>query len=153
MISWLWHQLDHMRIICTSLQTDNHASTSPPSFLQAGCLSCCPTNSVKAQSKVHYTKAPFTRYNLSSNRLSNGFDNWVNVCIHDTTGCQIRCQTGCQTGLTNGCVVYTAGCQTGLYNPLTTVLNEQSVRSTRLSNRLSNKLSNEFDNRFDNRVE
>ena len=38
---WQWHQLDHM-------QTDNHASTPPLSFLQAGCLSCCPTNSVKA---------------------------------------------------------------------------------------------------------
>jgi len=23
-----WHQLDHVQIICTSLQTDNHASTS-----------------------------------------------------------------------------------------------------------------------------
>ena len=23
-----WHQLDHMQIICTSLQTDNHASIS-----------------------------------------------------------------------------------------------------------------------------
>ena len=28
-----WHQLDHMQIICTSLQTDNHASTSPLRFL------------------------------------------------------------------------------------------------------------------------
>jgi len=27
-----WHQLDHMQIICTSLQTDNHSSTSPLSF-------------------------------------------------------------------------------------------------------------------------
>jgi len=34
--------------VCTSLQTDNHASTPPLSFLQAGCLSCRPTNSVKA---------------------------------------------------------------------------------------------------------
>jgi len=34
--------------ICTSLQTDNHASTPPLSFLQAGCPSCHPTNSVKA---------------------------------------------------------------------------------------------------------
>jgi len=34
--------------ICTSLQTDNHASTPPLSFLQAGCPSCRPTNSVKA---------------------------------------------------------------------------------------------------------
>jgi len=29
MMGWQWHQLDHMQIICTSLQTDNHASTSP----------------------------------------------------------------------------------------------------------------------------
>ena len=44
---WLWHQLEHMQV-CTSLQTDNHASTPPLSFLQAGCPSCRPTNSVKA---------------------------------------------------------------------------------------------------------
>jgi len=25
---WQWHQLDHMQV-CTSLQTDNHASTPP----------------------------------------------------------------------------------------------------------------------------
>ena len=44
---WQWHQLGHMQV-CTSLPTDNHASTPPLSFLQAGCPSCCPTNSVKA---------------------------------------------------------------------------------------------------------
>jgi len=44
---WQWHQLGHIQV-CTSLQTDNHASTSPLSFLQAGCPSCRPTNSVKA---------------------------------------------------------------------------------------------------------
>jgi len=27
MIGWQWHQLDHMQIICTSLQTDNHITT------------------------------------------------------------------------------------------------------------------------------
>jgi len=48
MMAWQWHQLDHMQNICTSLQTDNHASTSPVSLLQAGCPSCCPTNRVKA---------------------------------------------------------------------------------------------------------
>jgi len=26
-MGWQWHQLDHMQIICTTLQTDNHAST------------------------------------------------------------------------------------------------------------------------------
>jgi len=44
---WQWHQLGHMQV-CTSLQTDNHASTPQLSFLQAGCPSCHPTNSVKA---------------------------------------------------------------------------------------------------------
>jgi len=32
MMGWQWHQLDHMQIIWTPLQTDNHASTSPLSF-------------------------------------------------------------------------------------------------------------------------
>jgi len=40
---WQWHMQ-----ACTSLQTDNHASTPPLSFLQAGCPSCRPTNSIKA---------------------------------------------------------------------------------------------------------
>jgi len=35
---WQWHQLG----------TDNHASTPQLVFLQAGCSSCHPTNSVKA---------------------------------------------------------------------------------------------------------
>jgi len=33
MMAWQWRQLDHMQIICTSLQTDNHASTSSVNFL------------------------------------------------------------------------------------------------------------------------
>jgi len=44
---WQWHQLGRTQV-CTSLQTGNHASTPPLGFLQAGCPSCCPTNSVKA---------------------------------------------------------------------------------------------------------
>ena len=44
---WQWHQLGHMQV-CISLQTDNHASTPPLVFLQAGWPSCRPTNSVKA---------------------------------------------------------------------------------------------------------
>jgi len=46
---WQWHQLGHMQV-CTSLQTDNHASTPTLSFLQAGCPSCRPTSSVNALS-------------------------------------------------------------------------------------------------------
>ena len=48
---WQWHQLGDMQV-CTSLQTDNHASTPPLWFWQAGCPSCCPTNSIKALNAV-----------------------------------------------------------------------------------------------------
>jgi len=51
---WQRHQLGHMQV-CTSLQTDNHASTPPLSFLQAGCPSCRPTNSIKALKAYTYT--------------------------------------------------------------------------------------------------
>jgi len=44
---WQWHQLGHMQV-CISLQTDNHASTPTTLFLQAGCPSCRPANSIKA---------------------------------------------------------------------------------------------------------
>jgi len=33
-----WHQLDHRQIICTLLQTSNHASTSPLSFYRPDAL-------------------------------------------------------------------------------------------------------------------
>jgi len=44
---WQWHQLGNMHVY-TLPQTDNHASTPPLSFLQAGCPSCRSTNSIKA---------------------------------------------------------------------------------------------------------
>jgi len=40
---WQCYQLGHMQV-CTSIQTAHHRSV----FLQAGCPSCRPTNSVKA---------------------------------------------------------------------------------------------------------
>jgi len=60
---WQWHQLDHMQV-CTSHVTDNHASTSPLSLLQAGCRSCRPTNSVKAL-KAKSTEGNTIQYNKS----------------------------------------------------------------------------------------
>jgi len=35
---WQWHPLDHMQIIYTSLQTNNHASTAPLSFCRPDAL-------------------------------------------------------------------------------------------------------------------
>jgi len=44
-MEWQWHQLGHMQIICTLLQTPvpHHSD-----FLQAGCPFCRPTNHIKA---------------------------------------------------------------------------------------------------------
>jgi len=47
MTGWQWHQLDHMQIICTLLQTYNHNSTSSFNFY-GRILFYHPTNSVKA---------------------------------------------------------------------------------------------------------
>jgi len=44
---WQWHQLGHMQV-CTSLQTEKPRQQPTTQFLQAGCPSCRPTNSVKA---------------------------------------------------------------------------------------------------------
>jgi len=35
---WWWHQLDHTQIICTLLQTDNHAGTSSINFFTGWML-------------------------------------------------------------------------------------------------------------------
>jgi len=50
--------------ICTLTQTHNHASIPPLSFLQAGCPSCRPTNSVKAY--LHNTCVTITKMNMTT---------------------------------------------------------------------------------------
>jgi len=52
------NQLGRMQV-CTSLQTDNHASTPPLNFLQAECPSCRPTNSVKALKAIIINKTDY----------------------------------------------------------------------------------------------
>ena len=104
---WQWHQMGHMHV-CTSLQTDNHASTPPLKFfLQAGCPSCHPTNSIKAlkanQIRVHifqiklqsfernfYTSTPTVnvfRLQLKSQRQLNLIYNKISL----STGLQKMC--------------------------------------------------------------
>jgi len=50
---WQWHQLGHMQL-CILPLTDNRASISPLSFLQARCPSYRPTNSIKAMKAILY---------------------------------------------------------------------------------------------------
>jgi len=73
---WRWHQLGHMQV-STTLQTDNHASTPPLSFLQAGCPSCRPTNSVKAlKALVIRLPLPYQECKTSQD-LNEAKDDWV----------------------------------------------------------------------------
>jgi len=161
--------------------------SDPPPFKNRSCrqISTCNVSTIRASEKSSikmnrksYTgfpasyrwsayvtsKAPFTWYNL----LSNWFDNPVNVCMHDSTGCETRCQTGLYTNrFDNGYLniqpvvkpvwqmavpfVVQPGLTTGWTNSgclFNTVERTVAVRSTRLSNRSSNP----FDDRFDHRL-
>ena len=62
---WQWHQLGHNMQVCTSLQTDNHANTPPLCFLQAGCPSCRPTNSVKAPKGLVHKNSFFLNFDYT----------------------------------------------------------------------------------------
>ena len=78
-LGWLWHQLDHMRTICTSLQTDNHTNTSL-NFLQAEWSSWRPTNSVKAMkaNPFHCTKRiiPHVFANMDHSLVNKAKKTW-----------------------------------------------------------------------------
>ena len=78
---WQWHHLGRMQV-CTSLQRDNHASTQPLSFLQAGCLSCRPTNSVNALSEG---KPPASGTYKTLTRYSQH----IQLCYRSTHTCSI----------------------------------------------------------------
>ena len=79
MMTWQLRQLDHMQIICTSLQTDNRASTLPLLFYRPVCPSCHPTYSVKAVTLTikiyqnlyiyYHSCFPVCRYNFNRRSL------------------------------------------------------------------------------------
>ena len=53
-MGWQWHQLDHMQIICTLLQTDNHVSTSPLSFYRPDSLPATQPTASKHWRQWHF---------------------------------------------------------------------------------------------------
>jgi len=83
-----WHLLmtlscwQVLYIMCSILHAANHCKVKCCDFYVFACMSVM----------TQHFEAPFTWYNLLSN-------NQLNVCIHDTTGCQ--------TSLTTSCIVYT----------------------------------------------
>jgi len=84
-----WHQLGHMHI-CTLTQTHNHASIPPLSFLQAGCPSCRPTNSIKALKALYEKYAYFNLFYFSFKRkVTMGVWNWL--CHYNSTPAALDC--------------------------------------------------------------
>jgi len=55
MMGWQWHQLDRMQIMCTSLQTDDHANTSPLSFF-TGWMPFLPPNQQRQSTEGTFVK-------------------------------------------------------------------------------------------------
>jgi len=49
---WQWHQLGHMQV-CTSLQTDNHGSTTPLLFF-TGRMPFLPPNQQRQSTEGNY---------------------------------------------------------------------------------------------------
>jgi len=83
-ISWT------MQIICTTLQTDNHASTPSLNFLRAGCSSWCPTNSVIFNILNLLMPSVLWRCWLGVRKGIRPVKNWV-------VGCWRGCLHGVQT--------------------------------------------------------
>jgi len=61
---------------------------------------------VRQTTATRDSNTPFTRHNRLSNRFDNRLD-VCTVCTRDTTCCPTGCQTGLTTGLTTGCTVHT----------------------------------------------
>jgi len=66
---WQWHQLGRMQV-CTSLQTDNHANTSPLSFF-TGRMPFLPPNQQRQSTEGN--RIPQTRNRQISNQVKSNF--------------------------------------------------------------------------------
>jgi len=67
---WQWHPLGHMQV-CTSLQTDNHANTSPLSFF-TGRMPFLPPNQQRQS-----TEGTVWQLQHGVKRLASGLCKWT----------------------------------------------------------------------------
>ena len=87
-MGWQWHQLDHMQIICTSLQTDNDASTSPLSFFTGRMLFLPPNQqrqSTEGTSMIWYIPIGKQWYQLPEIipfNTDSGLHHRISISIH-----------------------------------------------------------------------
>jgi len=80
---WQWHhQLGHMQV-CTSLQTDNHASTPPLSFF-TGWMPFLPPNEQQEMYCISVIKIYFI---VCDSAYRNNFKNRIWFCLYTTHNC------------------------------------------------------------------
>jgi len=81
---WQWHQLGHMQV-CTSLQTDNHASTPPLSFFTGGMPFLQPNQQRQNTEGVQSTEGIQSTISLASAEKSlkfSVFGPWWGLLYH-----------------------------------------------------------------------
>ena len=81
---WQWHQLGHMQV-CTSLQTDNHASTSPLSFF-TGRMPFLPSNQ-QCQSTEGQKRHKDTIRQNKHRKMTNKFGLEKGLIFHTCSPC------------------------------------------------------------------
>ena len=84
-MGWQWHQLDHMQIICTLLQTNSHASTSRLSTHKIVSKSCKiqNTNTVKKYLDDENTRQDKTLSGILKIKILS-YDSNLRSSYHDT---------------------------------------------------------------------
>jgi len=93
---WQWHQLGYTQV-CTLLQTDNHTSTSPLCFLQAGCPSCHQTNSVKAQKAIYLNGNQHETF-YATRAVNGTWSVWLSTRLQCSTHVTVQ-KTQCKVDL------------------------------------------------------
>jgi len=74
---WQWHQLGHMHV-CTSLQTDNHASTSPLKFF-TGRMPFLPPNQQRQSTTMQAYVSDTRKYDRGLSHLLHDELHWLDV--------------------------------------------------------------------------
>jgi len=74
---WQWHPLGHVQV-CTLLQTDNHASTSPLSFFK-GRMPFLPPN------RQHQNTEGISKHSKQKQKTVWFLDHPLNMCPDQTT--------------------------------------------------------------------
>ena len=87
---WQWHQLGHMQV-CTSLQTDNLASTPPHSFYRPDALPA--TQPTASKHWRHILKIISWQFGMQKAGLPRRLEGWRHVVLRVTVaGLEEHCQ-------------------------------------------------------------